>query len=69
MVYNIFYNIEKYILKIFFICIIFFTTFPILLLTIFYSLIMYYEYYCMEDYTDCNKDCNVIKSIILYYTS
>ena len=48
--------------------IIFFITFPILLSTLIYSLIMYYEYYCMEDYTDYNQDCNVIKSIVLYCT-
>ncbi len=47
--------------------IIFFTLFPVLLSSFFYSLIMYYEIYCIRDdnYREIDYNCNIVKFFIL----
>ncbi len=55
-------NVNKYF--------IFLTILPILISTIFYSFIMYYEFYCIYDYdydykNENNYNCSIVKSFIL----
>ena len=63
-----FMNVNRYF--------VFLTILPILISTIFYSLIMYYEFYCIYDYdyeydydydykNENNYNCSIVKSFIL----